>query len=420
MAFGLLGSIIPQINRNEILYVSPASTLAFGKVSISSKNYNPVKIRLGVTLDNINVEYFLYNRYINYGETFETEQIHLGDGEKLVVRSSDPNVNFLFYGETVDESTNPTKSGVLNYLLSTNSQKKLLYSAPIDSKVVLTLSVCNLHSQSAKARIGISDDLNAFDSHEYLEYDVEIGPNQTYTRSQIKLDQGQSLFCSSSEDSNINFVCHGRLFYQEISDEDLVVLGNARVNGNLGVGTISARQKLDVVGNGLIDGNLIVSKNILVQSGLVVSGIITGNIDGISLNESLLNLGSLPSIDGSSLTGVIATGIGVVVQDDGINVGTAQSINFGNNLKVNFSGGTATVAITDDVNLVNSFSAGEGRFSVSGATGNTEIAGTLSVSDDINALNNKVINVGAATSSTDATNKSYVDTRSIAMSIALS
>lgn len=439
MAFGLLGSIIPQTNRNEVFYTSPLSSLTIGKVSISNKNYNPVKIRLGITQDDVNIEYLAYNRFINYGETFETEQIYLGNGQKLVARSSDSNINFLFYGETIDESPNPVKSGMLNSILSTNLQKKLLYTAPTDSNVILTLSVCNLDSQPAKARIGISNgNLNAFDSSEYLEYDVEIGPNQTYTRTEIKLDQNQSLICSSSEDSNINFVCHGRLFYEAQSSDDLLVPGNARVNGTLGIGTVFAREKIDVVGNGLISGNLnvdgrvyvgsglTVARTITAQSGLVVTGIVTGNINPSNLNQSLLNLGVLPSIDGSALTGVVATGSGVVVQDSGVNVGTAITINFGDNLEATFVGGISTITTTDNVNIVNSFSAAAGKFSVAGATGNTQVTGTLgisstlSVSGNINALNNKVINVGSATSSTDATNKSYVDTRSIAMSIALS
>lgn len=67
-----------------------------GKVSISNKNYNPVKIRLGISTDNVNVEYLEYNKFINYGETFETQDIYVGNGQSLIVRSNNPNVNFLF------------------------------------------------------------------------------------------------------------------------------------------------------------------------------------------------------------------------------------------------------------------------------------------------------------------------------------
>ena len=237
MAFGLLGSIIPQINRNEVFYTSEISNVAFGKVSISNKNYNPAKIRLGITEDDINIEYLEYNRFINYGETFESETIYVGNGQKLVARSNDSNVNFLFYGETVNEGGNPNISGLLSSVVSTNTQKKVLYTAPANSNVLVTLSVCNLGSIPSKARIGLSNaGLNSFDSTEYLEYDVEIGPNQTYTRTDIKLNQNQTIICSSSEDSNINFVCHGRYFYGSLSN-DLNVTGDARINGNLGIGT---------------------------------------------------------------------------------------------------------------------------------------------------------------------------------------
>ena len=115
-----------------------------------------------------------------------------------------------------------------------------------------------------------------------------------------------------------------------------------------------------------------------------------------------------------------------VVQDNNVTIGTASTINFGDNIRATVSQGISTITTSDDINIVNSFTAASGKFSVAGATGNTQIVGsvginsTLTVSGNINALNNKVINVGAATSSTDATNKNYVDTRSIAMSIALS
>jgi hypothetical protein len=236
--------------------------------------------------------------------------------------------------------------------------------------------------------------------------------------------------CSSSENSNINFVCHGRYLYGSLGN-DLTVLGDARINGNLGIGTL-ARQKLDVIGNGLISGSLNVGQGLNVGSGanvvgsLTVSGQVLGNVSPTNLNQSLLNLGTLPAIDGSSLIGVIATGAGVQVQDDGIAVGTASTINFGPNIQATFSAGITSVTTSPNVNIGNNLTVSVNKFSVSGSTGNTLVAGTLgissnlSVSGTVNTLNNKVINVGTATSLGDATNKRYVDTRSIAMSIALS
>lgn len=212
MAFGLLGSIIPQVNKNEVLYTSEYNKLSIGKVSISNKNYNPSKVRLGITTDDINIEYLEYNRFVNYGETFETETLYLGQGQKLVVRSNIPNVNFLIYGKTISDTYNQVKSGLFNSILSTDNTKKTLYIGPENYNANVTLSICNLDSLPAKARIGIANsNLGSFDSSEYIEYDVEIGPNQTYTRTEIKLDEFQTLVCSSSEDSNLSFVCYGYL-----------------------------------------------------------------------------------------------------------------------------------------------------------------------------------------------------------------
>ena len=254
-----------------------------------------------------------------------------------------------------------------------------------------------------------------------MEYDVEIGPNQTYTRTDIKLSQPQTLICSSSEDSNINFLCHGRLIFGGVSGNDLIVSGNANIGGNVAIGTVNARQKLDVVGNALVDGSLVVGNGIE-----VTNGNIKGNLNILTLNQSLINLSTLPAINGSALTGIIATGIGVEVRDNNVPVGTASTINFADNISATFSSGIASVSLSDNVNIGGDFSVSANRFSVSKTNGNTEILGslvvgsTISSSGDVNVLNNKVTNVGSAISTTDATNKRYVDTRSIAMSIALS
>jgi hypothetical protein len=47
--------------------------------------------------------------------------------------------------------------------------------------------------------------------------------------------------------------------------------------------------------------------------------------------------------DGSGLTGIVGTGSGVEIQENGSPVGTAATINFGDNLSVDFSGGVATI-----------------------------------------------------------------------------
>ena len=103
-----------------------------------------------------------------------------------------------------------------------------------------------------------------------------------------------------------------------VSGSNQLVIGSGSttwINGNssynIGIGTTNPTSKLSVIGDALI------------------SGIITAN----SFRG-----------DGSQLTGIVASGSGIVIRDDGSLVGTATSIDFGTNLTVSpVSSGVVTV-----------------------------------------------------------------------------
>ena len=85
------------------------------------------------------------------------------------------------------------------------------------------------------------------------------------------------------------------------------------------------------------------------SSGATVTGTLTATTFSGS-GASLTNLpsaqltGALPALDGSALTGVTASGTGIIVRHDGSVVGTASSINFSTNLDVSaISAGIVTV-----------------------------------------------------------------------------
>ena len=278
MAFGLLGSVIPQVKENVTLHVGIQSSITKGKVSISNKNYNPAKIRLGYK-DGSDIKYFEYNRLVNYGESVETGTLHLSELAELVAYADQPGVNFLLYGETVTDTLNPTKSGILNQVTSTDSDNKVLYTAPVGSKVTTTLSLCNLGSDKATARIGIANaGLSSFDSAEYIEYNVTLQPYQSYTRPDIKLGADQTIVCASADNSKISFISHGTLDYT-VDTDDL------NVQGNLGIGrTARENVRLDILGDVAIN-----------SGGLAVNGIKllheTGgfNIGITSVGESVVS-----------------------------------------------------------------------------------------------------------------------------------
>ncbi len=142
---------------------------------------------------------------------------------------------------------------------------------------------------------------------------------------------------------------------------DLHVIGNARITGILTVGNASIT----------IDGN---TNNIVIGSGVTVygnTGIISatafyvGDVDlasasgyastagiatvasGLTTTASVNTSGIITATrfigDGSGLTNIVATGTGVEVRDNGSVVGTARTLDFGNNLDVTFSAGIMTV-----------------------------------------------------------------------------
>ena len=273
MAFGLLNSIIPSPGPVTNLYQGPNDKLTVGKITVGSKNYNPSRIQIGYR-DGSDIRYFEYNRYIKYGEVLETENIFIGAGQELLVRSTEPDVNFLYYGQTTNDIINPVRSGVLSHTLSVDPTKQALFTAPVGSESKVTVSICNLGPDPATVKLGLANgDINSFDSTEYLDFGFQIGPGQTYTRPDIKLGAGQSLIGFSNFDSKVTFLCHGKLYYAVSglpTSDDFIVLGNSRIDGNLGIGRTADHandKRLDVLGNTRITGQLDV-----VQNGLNVDG----------------------------------------------------------------------------------------------------------------------------------------------------
>lgn len=136
---------------------------------------------------------------------------------------------------------------------------------------------------------------------------------------------------------------------------ELWVSNNVRIGGSTGIITAIAFS-----GSGASLTNIPTS--IIAGTGITVSGstgavTISATATGISTTETLVtgNVNALGVVtatqfvgDGSGLTGIVAAGSGVVIQDEGSNIGTAGTINFvGANVSSSLSGGTATVTVGD-------------------------------------------------------------------------
>ena len=353
MAFGLLNSIIPDPGTVLNLYTGPAGKLTVGKITINSKNYNPSRIQIGYK-DGNNIRYFEYNRSIKYGETIQTEDIYLGAGQELVVKSTETDVNFLFYGQTQSDTVNPVRSGVLNHVSSVGTTKQIIYTAPQGSQTESTISIVNLGPDVSTVKLGISNaGLNDFDSTEYLDYGFDIGPGQTYTRPGIKLSAGQSLIGFSNTGSNISFLSHGILYYQATglpTSDDLMVLGDSRITGNLGIGR-TAEYKLDVLGDTRISGVTTIGDNLTVGGGLEVVGMST--FSGISVNSGNI---SITSIDTNRLfqTGIATFRGSTIIDGEEAKFQTSYFRSLANQIVLGYSTSTTFRGYgTANTNVVN-------------------------------------------------------------------
>lgn len=109
------------------------------------------------------------------------------------------------------------------------------------------------------------------------------------------------------------------------------VLGLSIDNGKVGIGTTTITSTLTVDGDASIDGT--VTATTFSGSGANLTNLPAGQLSG-----------ALPALDGSNLTGVIASGTGIEIKDDNSIVGSAGTINFGTGLDVSpVSAGVVTV-----------------------------------------------------------------------------
>ena len=131
--------------------------------------------------------------------------------------------------------------------------------------------------------------------------------------------------------------------------------------GNLGIGITNPTHKLDVQGISTFTGNAhfntnvnianslsvpTISNNVNFASGASVTGVITATSFSGTVPSSNLS-GALPALDGSALTGIVGSGSGIVVKNNGSPVGTAATINFSTGFTVStISAGIVTLTAT--------------------------------------------------------------------------
>ena len=379
MAFGVLGSIIPQVSlqgppQKEILFVGIQSSLTVGKVSICNHSNDPARVQLGYYFEgDTTPNYFEFNRTIRYGETYETKDLHVAEGQKLFVLSDQNKTSFIFNGKSTIDVANNVRSGILTGLISSDKFSKLLYQSPVDAKSEVTLSIVNLGTLSSKAKIGISsaNAVSGFTTSCYLEYDIDLTVDDTYVRPNIQLGRGESIVCSSDYGSTLSFTIHGSLD-QTTETDDVDIAGNVRINNSLGIGTTANTDyKLHVLGDSLFTGNLNLTNNLIVNDFTAINE--TGGFNiGITSNTTDVTPGNIKEINfigvgntffydsAAQRLDIKISGDGSITDDDALkNVaflhyggfGSDDSIRFPQKFHEIFSHEDAAVDIEDGINV---------------------------------------------------------------------
>jgi hypothetical protein len=206
MASGSLGSLVPlNPGTNYSLYTSPSSTLVEGKVYITNRDSFPVKVRVAISTDTIQYlnssDYVVYDKKLNAGESYETESIYFSDGQTVIVKSDNTNVNFNLLGTEVGITTN---CGVLTATSITQTKlNESLYISPSD--IDLNIFACNKNPDPATIRIGIGTEIS---SKNYIEYNYTLHPGDVYSKTNLKVGTNDVIFIKSSN-TNVNFVVCG-------------------------------------------------------------------------------------------------------------------------------------------------------------------------------------------------------------------
>ncbi len=142
---------------------------------------------------------------------------------------------------------------------------------------------------------------------------------------------------SGSPDINVGVVTATRFVGSGIS---LTGITAYQVGALVGVASDTNPQ---LGGNLDVDGNNIIGIGSISLTGIITATQFVGGGASLTSLPAGQLTGTLPAIDGSNLLNVTASGTGIVVEDDKVNVGSAVTVDFGTGLDVAFSAGVATV-----------------------------------------------------------------------------
>jgi len=148
--------------------------------------------------------------------------------------------------------------------------------------------------------------------------------------------------------------------------------------GTIGATSLNASGVSTFAGITTVTGSTLFVKQ-LNSSGVVTASSFSGSASGLTGIPAGQLTGALPALDGSALTGIVASGTGIVIREEGTTIGTAGTINFvGVGVTATFSSGIATVSITaSGGNIAGIDTSGTSTFTNLNVTGVSTLGNTI-------------------------------------------
>ena len=323
MSFGSLATLLStSVAKNHVLYTAPTDTLVQGRVYVTNKSAAPIRFRVGLStggLGSFNSSgYLTYERELEVGEYFESSVLYFGNGQSIIVRSTDNSTFFNLLGK---EIPNPLNAGFVASLNPTDvNTNQVLYIVPTNyKKLNASLFICNRNTFPVDVRVTVGSS-----TLDYIEYNYRVQPRETHQRTEIRAFAGETIRCKVS-DTNANFVLSGHFedysyFYGNVGVGSTVsatsyVGQNYYASNSIGVGVSNTAYKLEVVGRTKV-GELEVGQN------LKVSGVSTF-VGGVTFEGGTINFGD-SQIDNIVLNAQVSSNV-VPTVDDTYDLGSTSN-----------------------------------------------------------------------------------------------
>jgi hypothetical protein len=374
--------------------------------------------------------------------------------------------------------------GYLAAIVPAKKTRTLLHVAPASKLVEGKLSITHKSATPVRVRIGVSSGaLITFSPSNYILYDLQIGPGETYETDTIYYANNQSLIVYS-DDATTSFLLTGDVVDNPVDSGFLNSIKVLEAKKNIVLYTMQQDEEAEVsifisnqgstrtrfrVGikdqsqatlpssNYLNYNSVIFPRTFYQRTGIKISGgqqiiiwaedpnVVSFALYGkfnynivstdFSVNgnftvvldadlQSDVTVGGDLTVDGETLlkdNTVIEGSLGISGPFKlGSNLADPSAqITSGGNLLLD-GGATINSALSVGTN----FSVAETKFTITGSTGNVSMQGNLNilggVSTNLNLLNNRVTNLARPIAASDAATKGFVDSQITALAIALS